>query len=87
MDYNNQNEYSWMESPKQTNRNKKNEWRCPVSVVLLLLCVTFVATMMFTFTITSRWVKQQDSAIIKEQQETIDFLREKTITADGILKQ
>lgn len=86
MYYNNQNEYSWMESPKQTNRNKKNEWRCPVSVVLLLLCVTFVATMMFTFTITSRWVKQQDSAIIQEQQETIDFLRETLQSEDSFDK-
>lgn len=82
MNYNNYNDYSWMESPQQPKRGKKREWRCPLSVVLVLLCVTVVATMMLTFTVTSRWVRQQDSTIIQEQQQTIEFLRD-TLKSEG----
>ncbi len=85
MDYNNYNDYSWMENPKQPQKRKK-EWRCPISVVLVLLCVAVVATMMFTFTVTSKWVREQDSATIQKQQETIDFLKETLNTDDSFTK-
>ena len=80
MDYNNYNDYSWTEYPKQSKRRKKPEWRCSVAVLLVLLCVAIVGTMMFTFTLTSKWVRAQDSAIIAKQQQTIDLLRD---TLDG----
>lgn len=82
MDYNNYNDYSWTENPKQPQKGRKPEWRCPVSVVVVLLCIAIVATMMLTFTLTSKWVRQQDSLIIEDQQQTIKFLRE-TLKTDG----
>ena len=57
-------------------RERKAEWRCPVSVLLVLLMVTVVATMLFTFTLTSQWVRERDGKIIEEQQKTIDLLKE-----------
>lgn len=82
MDYNNYNDQSWMEDPRQPQKGRKAEWRCPVSVVLVLLCIAIVATMMLTFTLTSNWVRQQDFLIIKEQQQTIDFLNDTLLGKD-----
>ena len=75
MNYNN-NEYPWENSPQPAKKTPKQEWRCPVSVLLVLLCVTIVATMLLTFRIASKWIRAQDSAIIEEQQQMIDDLRE-----------
>ena len=86
MDYNNYSDSGWADSHQHPQRGKKNEWRCPLSVVLVLLCVAVVATMMFTFTLTSQWVKQQDSQIIEEQQQTIDFLRDTLQNGDDFAK-
>lgn len=83
MNYNNYNEYSWREPPR---KNRKPEWRCPVSVVLVLLFVAVVATMMLTFTVTSKWVRQQDNLIIQEQQQTIEFLRDTLSSEDDFSK-
>lgn len=85
MDYNDYNDYSWMEYPKQPKRRKKREWRCSVTVLLALLSVAIVATMMLTFTLTSKWVRAQDSEIIAEQQQTIDVLRD-TLEDDSFTK-
>ncbi len=76
MNYNNNNDYTWMGSPQAPQKPKKPEWRCPVSLLLVLLSVAIVATMLFTFGLASKWVRQQDSAIIQEQQEAIDHLRD-----------
>ena len=57
-------------------RELKPEWRCPVSLLLVFLLVAIVATMLFTFTMTSEWVRKQDGKIIAEQQQTIDTLRD-----------
>ena len=76
MDYNNYSDFTWMESSKPPQKGKKPEWRCPVSVLLVLLCVTIVGTMLFTFHLTSKWVRAQDSAIIQQQQQTIDNLKD-----------
>ncbi len=86
MDYNNYNDDSWMESPRTPQRGRKPEWRCPLSVVLVLLCVAVVATMMLTFTLTSSWVRAQDSLIIEDQQQTIDFLRDTLENGDEFTK-
>ncbi|MBE6565529.1 MAG: hypothetical protein E7659_00330 [Ruminococcaceae bacterium] len=85
MDYNDYNDYSWMEYPKQPKRRKKREWRCSLTVLLALLSVAIVATMMLTFTLTSKWVRAQDSEIIAEQQQTIDVLRD-TLKDDSFTK-
>ena len=85
MDYNDYNDYSWMEYPKQPKRRKKREWRCSLTVLLALLSVAIVATMMLTFTLTSKWVRAQDSEIIAEQQQTIDVLRD-TLEDDSFTK-
>ena len=81
MDYNNYNDYSWTEYPRQPKKRKKPEWRCSVTVLLVLLCVAIVGTMMLTFTLTSQWIRAQDSVVIAKQQQTIDFLQE-TLNAD-----
>ncbi len=86
MDYNNYSDFTWMESSKPPQRGKKPEWRCPLSVVLVLLCVAVVATMMLTFTLTSSWVRAQDSLIIEDQQQTIDFLRDTLANEDEFAK-
>lgn len=65
---------------------KKAEWRCPVSVLLVLLSVAIVATMLFTFGLASRWVRQQDYAIMQEQQEAIDNLRKALESKDDFGK-
>ena len=72
----NNNEYPWENSPQPANKVPKQEWRCPVSVLLVLLCVVIVVTMLFTFNLASKWIRAQDSAIIEEQQQMIDDLRE-----------
>ena len=73
MGYNNYNDFDWADSPR---RGRESEWRCPVSVLLVLLCVAVIGTMMLTFTLTSSWVRAQDSLIIEEQQAAIDNLRD-----------
>ena len=50
----------------------RSEWRCPVSVLLIIICVTIVGTMLLTFSLASNWVKQQDFVTIQKQQQTID---------------
>lgn len=80
MDYNSYNDHSFMEYPPKK-RPPKREWRCPVAVLLVLLCIACVATMMVTFTLTSQWVRAQDSVVIAKQQQTIDFLQD-TLNAD-----
>lgn len=69
MGYN--NDFNWGSSSR---RNGGYEWRCPVSVLLVLLCVAVIGTMMLTFTLTSNWVRAQDSLIIEEQQAVIDHM-------------
>ena len=83
MNYNNNNDYIGMNSSQPP---KKSEWRCSVSLLLVLLSVAIVATMLFTFDIASNWVRQQDSAIIQEQQETIDRLRDALVKEDDFGK-
>ncbi len=75
MDYNN-SDYTWMESSRPPQKNRKPEWRCPVGLLLVILCITIVATTMLTFTLTASWVRAQDSLIIGEQQQAIDNLRD-----------
>ena len=71
MNFNNHNNFN------QSNPKEKNtEWRCPLSVVLALLCITVVATVLLTFTLTSQWVRVRDGVVIEEQQKTIDALKE-----------
>ena len=74
MDYN--NNYNWDGSFESNQRGRKPEWRCPVSLLLVLLCIAIVGTMLFTFALTSNWVKRQNSAIIEEQQLAIENLRD-----------
>ncbi|MBO7273799.1 MAG: hypothetical protein J6V22_02975, partial [Clostridia bacterium] len=69
-----------------TQRERKAEWRCPVSVLLVLLMVTVVATMLFTFTLTSQWVRNQDNEIIAEQQQAIDTLKDSLGQGDEFSK-
>ena len=75
MDYNN-SDYTWMEAPNPPPENRKPEWRCPVGLLLVLLCITVVATLMLTFTLTASWVRAQDSIIIEQQQQAIEKLQE-----------
>ena len=70
--YNNFNQQGYYQPPQK----RKDEWRCPVSLLLVLLCITIVGTVMLTFTLTSDWVREQDSLVISQQQETIDNLRD-----------
>ena len=86
MDYNNYSDFTWMGSSKPPQKNKKPEWRCPVSVLLVLLCVAIVGTMMLTFTLTSTWVRAQDSIIIEEQQQAIDHLKDALESDDSFNK-
>ena len=72
----NNNDYAWMGSSQLSRKSPKQEWRCPASLLLVLLLVTVVATMLFTFSIASKWIRAQDSVIIQEQQQVIDDLRE-----------
>lgn len=65
MNYN--NDYNWA-------GGKKSEWRCPVSLLLIILCITIVGTMLITFNFASNWVGQQDLLVIQQQQQTIDNL-------------
>ena len=76
MNFNNNGDHTQMYSSQSYPKNRKPEWRCPVSLLLVLLCVTVVGTMLFTFHLTSKWVRAQDSAIIAEQQQTIDNLQD-----------
>ena len=71
MNFNNYNNFN-----QSNQKGKSGEWRCPLSVVLALLCVTIVATVLLTFTLTSQWVRVRDGAVIEEQQKTIDSLKE-----------
>lgn len=75
MSYNNYNNYSNTGSSRQPQGGRKPEWRCSVSLLLVLLCIAIVASMMFTFTLTSNWVGKQYDAIIAQQQQTIDTLK------------
>jgi carboxyl-terminal processing protease len=68
MNYNDYNQSS--------KRRNNSEWRCPVSLLLILLVVAIVATMLFTSHMTSQWVRKQDGEIIAKQQQTIDTLRD-----------
>ena len=86
MDYRNQSEYSWEEYSKEPPKRPKPEWRCPKSVVLVLLCIAVVATMMITFTLTSSWVRAQDSVIIEGQQQTIENLRDTLASENSFTK-
>lgn len=74
MDYNNNNDFTWTEASKPPKKNNTRNG-CPISVVLVLLIFAVVATVMFTYTLTSEWVKAQDSIIIQQQQQTIDDLQ------------
>ena len=75
MDYNN-SDYTWMELPNPPPKNRKPEWRCPVGLLLVILCIAVVATVMLTFTLTASWVRAQDSIIIEQQQQSIEKLQE-----------
>ncbi len=88
MNYNDNNDYNynWKGSSQPPQKNRKPEWRCPVSLLLVILCITIVATVMLTFTLTSSWVKAQDSLIIGKQQETIDNLRDALENEDEFAK-
>ena len=86
MNYNNNNDYTQMNSPQPHQETKKAEWRCPVSVLLVLLSVAIAATMLFTFGLASKWVRQQDSVIIQEQQKAIDFLQDALESQDDFDK-
>lgn len=85
MDYNNNNDFAWTESKSAPN-GRKPEWRCPVSLLLVILCITIVGTMMLTFTLTSSWVRAQDSLIIEEQQQAIENLRDALGSEDEFTK-
>ena len=76
MNYNDNNNNTQTNLLQNSNSPQKQEWRCPVSVLLALLSVAIVATMLFTFNIASKWIRAQDSVIIEEQQQTIDDLKE-----------
>ena len=56
-------------------RGRSSEWRCPVSVLLVLLCITILSTAMITFTMTSNWVRAQEAVVIGDQQHAIDHLQ------------
>lgn len=77
MNYNNYN---------QSSKRRNAEWRCPVSLLLVLICISVVATMLFTFTMTSEWVRKQDGEIIAEQQQTIEELRNSLGSGDEFSK-
>ena len=82
MNYNNNSDYTGMGIPQPPQKQPKGEWRCPVGLVLVLLCITVVATVMFTFTVTANWVRAQDSVVIAQQQQTIQDLEE-ALAAQG----
>ena len=86
MNYNNNNDNIRMGSSQQPQKPQKAEWRCSVSLLMVLLSVAIVATMLFTFGLASNWVRQQDSAIIQEQQEAIDHLRDALESKDDFGK-
>ena len=69
--------------PQQPQKEVKPEWTCPVSLLLVLICISVVATILFTFTMTSEWVRKQDGKIIAEQQQTIDALRDSISNSVG----
>ena len=75
MNYNN-NDYTQANLSRSPDQNLKQEWRCPVSLLLVLLCVAIAGTMLLTFNITSNWVREQDFTIIEKQQQVIDVLRD-----------
>ncbi len=75
MDHNN-SDYTWMGDPQPPKKSPKAEWRCPVSLLLVILSVAIVATVMLTFTLTASWVRAQDSVTISKQQQTIENLRD-----------
>ncbi|MBR5120349.1 MAG: hypothetical protein IKV02_05060, partial [Clostridia bacterium] len=74
MNYNDNNKNTQINLSQNSNATPKQEWRCPVSVLLALLSIAIVATMLCTFNIASKWIRAQDSVIIEEQQQTIDEL-------------
>ena len=76
MDYNNNSDYSWMGTPQPPQKQQKGEWRCPVGLLLVILCIAVVASVMLTFTVTANWVRAQDSVVIGHQQQTIQDLQE-----------
>ena len=86
MDYNNNNDFTWMETSKPPKKNKNANRGCPISVVVVLLVITIVATVMFTFTLTSEWVKAQDYLIIQEQQQAIENLQDALESGDEFTK-
>ena len=60
----------------QSSKRRNYEWRCPISLLLVLLIVTVVATMLFTFHVTSQWVRKEEGKVITEQQKTIENLEQ-----------
>ena len=72
----NNNDYTLMNSSQSAGKSPKQEWRCPVSLLLVLLLVTVAGTMLFTFNIASKWIRAQDLVIIEQQQQVINNLRE-----------
>ncbi len=76
MDYNNYSDFTWTEGSNRPPKNQKPEWRCSVGTLLVILCITVVATVMLTFTLTASWVRAQDSLTIHKQQQTINDLRD-----------
>ena len=81
----NNNDYTWMGSSQPLQKSPKQEWRCPVSLLLVLLLVTVVATMLLTFNVASKWIRSQDLVIIQEQQKVINNLRETLENSNGDL--
>jgi len=86
MSYNNNNDYAWTNSQQSSPQGRKPEWRCSVSLLLVLLSIAIVGTMLFTFHFASKWVRQQDYAIIQGQQEAIESLQEALDSKDDFGK-
>lgn len=82
MDYNNYSDFTWMGEPEPPRKKKKAEWRCSVGTLVVLLLIAVMATVLCTFTFTAKWVRAQDAAVISEQQQAIDSLRQ-ALAEDG----
>lgn len=81
MDSNNDYRYVFQFQPKDQPPQKPEpqkpagEWRCPVSLLLGLLCCAVVATMLFTYAMTAAWTRKESSEQLLLQQQQIAALQ------------
>lgn len=77
-DLNQSYDFPWLPTPEEPQKKKKQkrdgERKCSISVLISVVCITIVASMLLTYTLTSSFFRDQYIGELEKKQEEINEL-------------